>query len=424
MRTTLVLAHRYAGLVLAGFLLLAGITGSLLAWNEELDAALNPGLLRATAPAPGAQALDPLRLRAALASRYPDARVDFAPLAHEPGHPYPFQLAPRPGGPAVDDQVFVDPYTGEVLGSRKWGDIGQGMKNLMPFIYRLHFSLALDEIGTLLLGIVALLWTIDCFVGAWLTLPQRRRQAAPDGARWLARWLPSWKVRWAGGGHKLNFDLHRAGGLWPWAMLLVLAWSSVAFNLTEVYHPVMRALFAHQPGPELLPRRSAPQPLPGMSWEQARATGRSLMGAEARARGLTVVQEQLMRYDPGSATFRYMVKSSADIRDRYGSTSVVFDANTGQPYAYWWPTGAAAGDTIRTWITSLHLAAVWGLPYKAFMCLLGLAVAMLSATGVVIWWRKRGARRQARAKLRDGSRFPAVSGTAPSTAGAQARRAQ
>ena len=35
-------------------------------------------------------------------------------------------------------------------------------------------------------------------------------------------------------------DLHRAGGLWLWAMLFVFAWSSVAFNLTPAYDAVMR----------------------------------------------------------------------------------------------------------------------------------------------------------------------------------------
>lgn len=413
--------HRYAGLVLAGFLLLAGITGSLLAWNEKLDAAINPGLLLAAPPTPDARSLDPLQLREELAARFSDARVDFVPLMHDSGHAYFYRLAAKPGKPPVDDQAFVNPYTGELLGTRTWGDISQGMKNLMPFIYRLHFSLALDALGTTLLGIVALLWTLDCFVGAWLTLPARRRAA---GKSWLARWWPAWKVRWGGGGHKVNFDLHRAAGLWPWAMLFVIAWSSVAFNLTDVYHPVMRAMFAHQADEDALPKRSAPQMQPGMSWQEALITGRRLMQAEAQARGETVRHEQLLRYDPHNATFRYMVKSSADIRDQWGVTSVVFDANTGKPYAYWWPTGAASGDTIRSWLTSLHLAAVWGWPFKVFMCLLGLAVAMLSATGVIVWWRKRNARHQAKAKLKAGSRSPAPAGIAPSTAGAPARQAR
>lgn len=400
MRSALVLAHRYAGLVLAGFLLFAGVTGSLLAWNEELDAAISPQLFHAGAPVAGARTHDPLALREAVAAHYPQARVNFVPLASEPGHAAFFLINPQPGFHLEHDQVFVDPYRAAVLGERKWGDIGQGIKNLMPFIYRLHFSLALDDIGTILLGIVALLWTIDCFVGAWLTFPARRKSANGPGKPWLARWWPAWKLRRNGGAYKLNMDLHRAGGLWPWAMLFVLAWSSVAFNLTEVYHPVMRTLFAHQPAEETLPQRAMPQEQPGMSWERAREVGRALMQAETARRGDEVVQEQLLRYDPRTATFRYMVKSTADIRDRYGNTTVVFDANTGKPYFYWWPTGAAAGDTVRTWLTSLHLAALWGLPYKVFMSVLGLAVAMLSVTGTIIWWRKRRARIAAKASYR------------------------
>ncbi|WP_338767253.1 PepSY-associated TM helix domain-containing protein [Massilia sp. METH4] len=387
MRAAVVTLHRYTGLVLAGFLLLAGVTGSLLAWNEELDAALNPTLFHAVPPAPGAQPLDAAELREIVAARHPAARVNFVPFARTPHGATYFLI--DPATPDGDDQVFVHPWTGDILGSRRWGDIGQGTKNLMPFIYRLHYSLALDAVGTTLLGIVALLWTIDCLASAWLTLPPMRRGA---GKSWLARWWPAWKVRRGGGTYKLNVDLHRAGGLWPWAMLFVIAWSSVAFNLGAVYHPVMRAFFAHQPAEELLPRRDAPQPLPGMSWQAARETGRRLMAEACRERGERVLEETMMRYDPRTATFRYIVRSTADVRDRYGATAVVFDAGTGLPYSYWWPTGAASGDTIRTWITSLHLAALWGVPFKLFMTMLGLAVAMLSVTGVVIWRRKRQGR--------------------------------
>jgi uncharacterized iron-regulated membrane protein len=128
-RPVLVLVHRYVGLVMAGFLLIAGLTGSLLAWNDELEAAISPQLFRAAPPAPNAQALDPLVLRARVAERYPKAWILYAPLTVEPGHSVSFYLngAPNPwtGNPAdlPNDQVFVDPYTGEVLGERKWGDI-------------------------------------------------------------------------------------------------------------------------------------------------------------------------------------------------------------------------------------------------------------------------------------------------------------
>ena len=49
MRSFLVLLHRYIGLATAVFLLLAGITGSILAFNHELDEWLNPEFYAASA---------------------------------------------------------------------------------------------------------------------------------------------------------------------------------------------------------------------------------------------------------------------------------------------------------------------------------------------------------------------------------------
>lgn len=398
MRAALVVVHRYVGLVMAGFLLVAGLTGSLLAWNDALEAMLSPQLFRVDAP-PGARALDPLELRARVAARYPEARVTHVRLQTPPGRSVKFLLFRRVGSTLAlpNDQVFVNPYSGEILGERKWGDISQGVRNLMPFIYRLHYSLALGTVGSYVFGIVALLWTIDCAAGAWLTLPVRKRKAGASGnlRAWLASWKAAWKVRWRAGSHKLNFDLHRAGGLWPWAMLFVLAWSSVAFNLTEVYKPVMSTMVRYQPGPRTLPLLPRPQVEPGLPWNEARTIGRSLMAQAAAERNFRILSEETLVYDPSKGLYRYDVLSSLDPRDQGGATSVYFDANTGVQRHLWLPTGEAAGDTIRIWLAALHMAAVWGAPFKLFVCLMGLAVSMLSVTGVLIWWRKRQARRHA-----------------------------
>ncbi len=405
MRSLWVGLHRYVGLVLAGFLIVAGTTGSLLAWNDELEAFVSPHLFRAAAPAPDAPRLDPLVIRERLQAAYPHALAVRVPLSQEPGHALLFMLRPVPSGAGrtpqalPNDQVFVDPYTGRVLGERKWGDLSQGMKNLMPFIYRLHESLALGVVGTIGFGIVALLWTIDCFVGAWLTLPARPHQAhAISGRRrapWFARWRPAWMLR-RSSGYKLHVDLHRAGGLWTWAMLFVLAWSSVAFNLPQVYEPAMKAAFAHQPGLESLPRLAVPRPEPAMGWAEALSRARRLMAEQAREHGFEVRAEKALIYDPVRGMYRYDVRSSLDIRSPGGNTRMAMDGASGAFRGLWLPTGGATGDTVKTWLANLHMASTGGWPMKLFVCAMGLVVAMLSVTGVVIWQRKRKARRSAR----------------------------
>jgi uncharacterized iron-regulated membrane protein len=293
------------------------------------------------------------------------------------------------GAALAVDEVYVNPYSGEVQGARKWGALSDGVTNLMPFIYRLHYSLALDTIGTYLFGIVALLWTLDCFVGAYLTFPPRQSSKG-----WWRRWWPSWKVRGASGNYKFNFDLHRAGGLWAWAMLFVLAWSGVAFNLTEVvYRPVMSALFDVQPSLyHTMPQLAKPAREPAMGWAPGLAQGRLHMAALAREKGFAVQEEQAISYAPGQGFFRYTVRSDRDIRDKGGSTSVFFDARSGAVLGSQIPTGETSGDTITMWLLTLHLAHIWGMPFRIFSTLIGLSVAMLSITGVYLWWKKRKAR--------------------------------
>lgn len=404
-RQLFLVLHRYLGLVIAGFLLLAGITGSFLAFYHELDAALNPGLVLAQPPHADAVPIDPLMLREQVQARYPTARADFVELLPTPGHATLFRLkgATEQATAALpNDEILVNPYTGSIQGERKWGDIEQGRKSLMSFVFRLHRTLALGKSGEFFMGVIALLWTFNCLFGAWLTFPStgRARKAASagkakQGRPWLARWWLSWKVQFNSGAYKISFDLHRAGGLWLWAMLFVIAWAGVAFNLKPVYNPVMQSLFSVQEGQNLPP---LPKPLlePSVDWRQARDIGRTLMMLEATKHDFRVLHEYRLLYDPSRGVYRYVVRSDRDVRDIGGVTAVLVDGTTGERRAAYIPTGVASGDTIRSWIGSLHMAAVWGMPYKIFMFCMGFAVATLSVTGIVIWWRKRGIRSKSR----------------------------
>jgi uncharacterized iron-regulated membrane protein len=183
--------------------------------------------------------------------------------------------------------------------------------------------------------------------------------------------------------------VHRAGGLWTWAMLFVLAWSSVAFNLPQVYEPAMKSLFAHQRGLEGIPKLPLPKIAPGTDWGAALASARAHMASQAQAQGFVVEAEKSLLYDPTRGVYRYDVRTSHDIRHRGGHTRLVIDADTGGFIGLWLPTGAASGDTISTWLETLHMAALGGWPVQLLICLMGLVVTMLSVTGVVVWVKKR-----------------------------------
>jgi len=396
LRAVAIWTHRYVGLLMAVFLLVAGVTGSFIAFYHELDVLLNPGLYHVAEPAPGTPRLDPFAQREALQRQLPPGlrayRVHFD---GEPGVAQLFEVSSPGSEPAGDDEYFVNPYSGEIIGSRRWGDITQGVRNLLPFMYRLHYSLALGEVGSLLFGIVALLWTIDCFVGGYLTFPPPRAQQGRRGVQvWLKRWKPAWLVR---GGQLFSwvFTWHRASGLWVWAMLLVFAWSAVGLNLHQVYDPVTKAVFGLEPWPsDRLPEHEPPIVDPGLDWRDALRRGQALMADQAHAHGFEVEEERRIVYHPNLGAFRYQVRSSLDISDRYAVTTVYFDGKSGELLTFEAPTGPGFGRTLTTWLYQLHFASIrgLGLPYRVFVCVMGLAIAVLSVTGVWIWWVKRGKR--------------------------------
>jgi len=388
-----VLIHRYAGLTIAGFLILIGLTGSLLSFLDEINHYLSPHLFPDTHAeykmGPGelaekAQALLPhAEVTNVFLNASGSAMVTVAP-AIDPSTGKAYELG--------FNQLFLDAGSGEELGRRRVGGLPTELDAIMPFLYRLHFALSLGETGGYILGVVALIWTIDCFVAFYLTLPSHRKKAPSEKTTtskgfWL-RWKPAWLVKWSAGATRINFDLHRAGGLWLWGLLLVFAWSSVGFNLNEVYRPVMGLFFDMPANPESVPAKPAADAKP-LPWRDAQQIAERLMQEQAARYGFSVIEPVALYRLADKGLYHYRVRSSRDVKSKNGATKIHFDLYTGALRDVSIPTGQYNGITVTQWLFALHEANVFGLPYRILVCITGLVIVMLSVTGVIIWLRKR-----------------------------------
>ncbi|MBI3735665.1 PepSY domain-containing protein, partial [Candidatus Sumerlaeota bacterium] len=396
--------HRYTGLGIVLFLVPIALTGSIVAFDSELDRLFNPSLM--TVPVRDGPMLDAVELRNRAAAMEPRAAFEFFYLKIPAGHS--FQIAawpkvdPATGKPYVMeyDQLFLDPYTGEKLGSRKSANA------LIPFIFNLHYGMVFGNPGVRFFGWVALVLTVNCFVGFYLTFPPwSLRRAGTEttkssGRSWWARWKPSWQIKLGGGFYRTNLDTHRAFGLWTWVLLFIFAWSGVALNLPNAYLAVMNRIGLKQHGiGENLTVPEKPLATPALDWRAALEIGRRLAREEGVRRGFTVTGEDFLRIDRYHGVYMLDVNTSkAPPGMKYGDASVFIDANTGELRDFWSYATASAGTGVARWLVMLHRATVFGLPMKIVNCLMGLVTTALCVTGVIIWLKKREAAATARAR--------------------------
>jgi uncharacterized iron-regulated membrane protein len=389
MRALLVLFHRYIGLATALFLMMAGITGSLLAFNHELDEWLNPGFYEATAKG---RALPPGELVDTLQGQHPKLQVWYMEYPQEASHTAMLAAVarndPATGKPFDEpNQVFyLDPVSGEELGRRVWGACCFQRENLIPFILEFHYNLTLPgNWGLWLMGLVAIAWVFDCFIALWLTLPR--------GRPFWKKWSTAWKIK---GGHayRLNFDLHRAGGLWLWLLLLPIAVSSVAMNLpSQVFKPAV-SLFSPVEASVYEARGRLPAEQLGvtqLSYQQAYE--RAL--EEGKRLGLTAAIGEL--YYSFEYNF-YGAGFGQHDTEAHGKSWLFFHGPDGRLLGQEIAGQGTLGERFYRLQLPIHGGRIIGLTGQVLIALLGVVIAMLSATGIYIWWRKLLARRSGKAR--------------------------
>ncbi|CAB3753488.1 PepSY-associated TM helix domain-containing protein [Paraburkholderia solisilvae] len=390
MRPILVRLHRWFGIAIALFLFIAGLTGAIIAWDHELDAALNPMFFYARTDGP---ALRPLELVRRVEAADPRLHVTYMPLGIEPGHT--LQLFVRPGtdphtkAPYTLDfnQLALDPATGEIQGRREWGAVSLARLNLIPFVYKLHYTLHLPfthgiDTGTWLMGIVGIVWIFDSMIALVLSFPN------------LKAWRKSFAFRVKRGGYPLTFDLHRSGGVWIWGLLLMMAVTSVSMNLgKEVVRPIVSLLSPLGSTPFDDPTLVG-TPQPG----KADLTREQILEAARK-----IASDRHISAPPGAlfyvpALHTYGVGFFAAGKDHgdgpLGNAWLYLNAQTGQPVAASIPGQGSAGDIFMQAQFPLHSGRIAGLAGRIAVSGLGLVVAVLSVTGLMIWLKKLEARRR------------------------------
>ena len=409
-RKLVVWLHRWVGLAMALFLVIEGVTGAMLAFRGPLTRVFDPALFAAP-PSPGARPLDLATLIERAEQLEPRARFQwFLPLDVDgvalvgmvPRDPHAARL---PDFDADFGYLALDPWTGAPMRRLSGGLYTHGvLPNVMPLVYDLHKTLAVGEAGAWVLAVVALLWTLDCVGGLYLTFPLAL-------ARFWQRWKSAWAIKWRARWPRVNHDLHRATSLWLWAVLLVFAWSSVALvDKLTVYEHVMGGLL----GPSSYDGARPPTPQakgpPALDWHAALARGGQLASDIANREHFALRESNSLWYLADSR--EYMIRfRTARVFPADRDLIFNFNADTGALGERHGSASGTSSDIALAWLVSFHMITD-PFDYTAFraaIVVVGLLLAVISVTGVIVWWHKH------RARARVHPAQPARTGAMPSS---------
>ena len=367
--------HFYAGMLCVPLVLWLAVTGTIYTWRPQIEAWLDRPY----------QHLTP---HGTIAS--PDAQVGAA-LAAVPGaalHKYQLPAAPDDavqvivGKNGKESRVWVDPTTTRVL------KVEGEEQRPMRLIFHLHGELLAGPAGSVLVETGACWAIVMLLTGLYLWWPR--------GGRGLAGVL---YPRLRGGKRVFWRDIHAVAGIWvsfaalflivtglPWAQ----AWGSYLREIRQVTGttdgPIEWTIGGRNPALADDPMLGDHAEHRGMTMKHAAPKPGELARVIAAVRPLHIAGPVLIA-PPIAGKAGWTATSDAD--DRPLRSEAVIDGATGEVLAtkrfdqrHWIDRAVGYGIAI-------HEGAFFGLANQLLGTLTAMLLAMLSVSGVVMWWRRR-----------------------------------
>lgn len=354
--------HLWIGLILTLYLIVIGLTGSILVFREELEgmAGLHPWHgLETSGPY-----ADPVNVIAGIRAAFPEARLISlsAPTKSNPVYTAVLQGRGRAIG---SGSIAVHPVTGQVLGRLPrrlpphWAWLG--------VVRNLHITLLSGVTGRQVNGVLAGLLLVVNLTGMVVWWPGLRAWTRALGVDFARNW------------RRVNFDLHRAVGFWTigivsfWGVSGVyFGWSRETRMLIERISPVVSAM---PPAIRVEPRRGAGADLHAM-----------LAQAASRDPGTTLRE---IAFPSGRRAPLEISMQRPGTRGAEFADTLYFDPYDGRFLAIWkYGVNQSFGDWFIWLQIPLHFGTFWGLGVKILWAVLSLSIPLLCVTGALLYWNR------------------------------------
>lgn len=355
MLNALKVAHRWVALAVSVILVFTATSGALLVFEGAIDRALNQGLWRVE---PSASTLPIDTLVAHVEARFSPSTVGSVGLSPAPDRAWTMNAGPL--------AVFVNPYTGEITGTRT---PEQSQKSLARRLHVFHVELFAGKIGRSVVGVVTIAAFFLAITGIILWWPDKIFRIKTSA---------SWK--------RINFDLHHALGIAAAAILIVITASGLLIH----YDALARTMKSLDSAPTAPPpaQPAGPASAPRLSFDAIADTARRALP------GATVLFISIGGpKNPVTVAMRF-----PEDRTPGGRSRLFIDRYTGKVLGAVSTRDAQLGTRLDNLKRSLHTGDALGKPTEAIWLLAVLVMVSQIITGVLMWWNARASRRKVQAR--------------------------
>jgi uncharacterized iron-regulated membrane protein len=371
LRSVLFWLHLLAGTIAGIVILTMSVTGALLTFQQSVLAIVERSQRVVVAP-PGAARLDLDALTARVREAIPDAQIATIALDSDPSA----SAAVAIGG---QRSVFVNPYTGDVLGT--------GSARARAFyrnVTNVHRWLAVEgehrATARAITGACNAAFLVLAITGLYLWWPRQWKLTHVSAVVWFRRGLR---------GKPRDFNWHNAIGLWSAPILIVLTasgmvisypWASnLVYTLTGSPRPVVQG--QGRAAPAVVERSAetiALAPLQARAGQRLPTWRAMIVRLPARAGG------------PVSFSM-----SDREHWNSFARSTLTLDAATGSEIRWEPYDRSSLGQKVRGWLRFAHTGELGGLPGEALAGLACIGGAFLVWTGIALairrfsWWLSR-----------------------------------
>lgn len=358
-------AHLWLGLSFGALFVVLGISGSLLVFYQEIDAAIHPEIQvagRGAAPGWNSSVWD--SSLATVRKQWPERNGAWRfEVTGEPGPIAARYVPPDTGRHSGFIMAWLTPDGSRVLRETEWGSYA------MTWIYELHMELAAGPAGQIAAGWAGLVILVLLLTGLWAWWPR-------------GSWRKALRYKRRASSVRTLRDIHKLAGLASLPLLLMLVVTGVMLALPDQSNAVLSQVTG--PVDETPRAKSGVRNRPQLSIGAALAIAHRAMPS-----GRLAWMEVPGRPD---GTFMVRIQQPGDPSYRFPHSYLFVDQFSGAIVGLQDSQRAGASTTVNNWLHPLHDASVGGIVLRILVAVVGLAPAALFATGLTRWRQRRTAR--------------------------------